>query len=126
MAIIHNPEFYEKQAKRLSTYKIERIIELFNENLNYISLPRGCFNDLVELLEYVGIAYEIEDRRITLKEVNVEYNAILREKQKNVVDALLKFDNGLLIAPTGSGKTIMGMEVISRLKKPTLILVEKG
>lgn len=125
LAIIHNPEFYEKQAKRISTYRIERIIELFNENLNYISLPRGCFNDLVELLEYVGIAYEIEDRRITLKEVNVKYNAILREKQKNVVDALLKFDNGLLIAPTGSGKTIMGMEVISRLKKPTLILVEK-
>ena len=125
LAIIHNPEFYEKQAKRLSTYKIERIIELFKENIDYISLPRGCFNDLVEILEFVGIAYEVEDRRIALKEINVEYNAILRETQENAVDTLLKYDNGLLIAPTGSGKTIMGMDVISRLKKPTLILVEK-
>ena len=125
LAIIHNPEFYEKQAKRISTYKIERIIELFKENIDYISLPRGCFNDLVEILEFVGIAYEVEDRRIALKEINVEYSAILRETQKNAVDTLLKYDNGLLIAPTGSGKTIMGMEVISRLKKPTLILVEK-
>ena len=125
LAIIHNPEFYEKQAKRISTYKIERIIELFKENIDYISLPRGCFNDLVELLEYFDIAYEVEDRRIALKEINVEYNAILRETQKNAVDTLLKYDNGLLIAPTGSGKTIMGIEVISRLKKPTLILVEK-
>ena len=80
---------------------------------------------MVEILEFVGIAYEVEDRRIALKEINVEYNAILRETQKNAVDTLLKYDNGLLIAPTGSGKTIMGMEVISRLKKPTLILVEK-
>jgi hypothetical protein len=40
LAIIHNPEFYEKQAKRISTYKIERIIELFKENIDYISLPR--------------------------------------------------------------------------------------
>jgi superfamily II DNA or RNA helicase len=80
---------------------------------------------LVELLEYVGIVYEVEDRRNVLKEINVEYNAILRETQRNAVDTLLKYDNGLLIAPTGSGKTIMGMEVISRLKKPTLILVEK-
>jgi hypothetical protein len=125
LAIIHNPEFYEKQAKRISTYKIERIIELFKENIDYISLPRGCFNDLVELLEYVGIVYEVEDRRNVLREINVEYNAILRETQRNAVDTLLKYDNGLLIAPTGSGKTIMGMEVISRLKKPTLILVEK-
>ena len=88
-------------------------------------LPRGCFSDLVELLEYIGVAYEIDDRRMLLKEINVEYNAILRVNQKNAVDTLLKYDNGLLIAPTGSGKTIMGMEVISRIKKPTLILVEK-
>ena len=125
LAILHNPEFYEKQAKRISTYNVNRIIELFKESSNYITIPRGCFDDLIELLEYYHIAYVIDDRRISCNKISIKYNAVLRDNQKEAVDKLLKYDNGLLIAETGSGKTIMSMEIINRLKKPTLILVDK-
>lgn len=45
--------------------------------------------------------------------------------QKNVLDQLtahLKDDKLHLVAPPGSGKTVLGLEVILRLNKPTLIL----
>ena len=125
LAVLYNPDFYEKQAKRISTYNIERIIELYKEEDNYISLPRGCYDDLIYLLKFIGISYEIKDKRIFLNDINVSFNALLKENQEQAVMELLKYDNGLLVAETGSGKTIMGMNVIYRIHKPTLILVEK-
>lgn len=125
LAVIYNPEFYEKQAKRMSTYGIERIIELYKEDINYISLPRGCYDDLIYLLNYIGVPFEINDKRTNLHNINISFNATLRDNQQKAVSELLKYDYGLLVAETGSGKTIMGMSVINSIHKPTLILVEK-
>lgn len=125
LAVIYNPEYYEKQAKRMSTYNTPRFIELYKEDTNYISLPRGCYDDLLYILNYVGAPYELKDRRTKLKSIDVEFNATLRDNQQKAVDELLKYDNGLLVADTGSGKTIMGMSIIKTISKPTLILVEK-
>ena len=125
LGVIINPEFYEKQAKRLSTYNIERVIELYREDVNYVSLPRGCIDDLIMLFNYIGVHYEIKDFRVNLDNIDISLKATLRPEQKEMVETLLKYDNGLLVAKTGSGKTVMGMSVIFYIQKPTLILVEK-
>lgn len=35
----------------MSTYNINRIVELYKEKDDYISLPRGCLNDLMFILK---------------------------------------------------------------------------
>lgn len=125
LAVLYNPDFYEKQAKRMSTYNISRIIELYKENDEYVSLPRGCIDDLIDILKYAKVNYEIIDKRPILSKINFESKINLYENQKEAIDCLLQYENGLLIAPTGSGKTVMGIEIINRIKKPTLILVDK-
>ena len=45
--------------------------------------------------------------------------------QSEAVERLLGFENGILSAPTGFGKTVIGAAVIARLKMPTLVIVPK-
>ena len=125
LAVIYNPEFYEKQAKRMSTYGINRVIELYKEDKTFLSLPRCCYNDLIYLLNQTNASYEVNDKRTNLHNIDVSFSATLRNNQQEAVDELLKYNYGLLVAETGSGKTIMGMSVINYIHKPTLILVEK-
>ncbi len=61
IAVLFNPDFYEKQAKRMSTYNISRIIELYKEKDEYIALPRGCMDDLIDIIKNIGIQYEINE-----------------------------------------------------------------
>lgn len=125
LAVIYNPEFYEKQAKRMSTYGINRVIELYKEDKTFLCLPRCCYDDLIYLLNQTNASYEVNDKRTNLHNIDVSFVATLRNNQQEAVDELLKYNYGLLVAETGSGKTIMGMSVINYIHKPTLILVEK-
>ena len=125
LAVLYNPEFYEKQSKRLSTYNVNRIIELYKETDEYISLPRGCYDDLIDILKNVGITYQIIDKRPVFDSIDYESYAELYDNQREAVTSLLKNSTGILVAPTGSGKTVMGIEIINRIKKPVLIIVDK-
>jgi hypothetical protein len=50
LAAFQNPEFYEAQSLRLSTYDKPRVIACGQEFPNHIGLPRGSFADAIELL----------------------------------------------------------------------------
>lgn len=49
----------------------------------------------------------------------------MTDGQSEAVERLLGFENGILSAPTGFGKTVIGAAVIARLKMPTLAIVPK-
>jgi superfamily II DNA or RNA helicase len=63
--------------------------------------------------------------------IQVEFNGKLRDTQEVVVDTymkhvdLAKFGGGLLELPCAAGKTVIGLNIISRLKKKTFIIVHK-
>ena len=61
--------------------------------------------------------------------IDLNFNGELREKQKTVVDKFMthiyKNGCGLLALHTGFGKTICALNIISRLKTKTLIIVHK-
>ena len=56
LAAFENPEFYRAQAMRLPTYAKPRLICCGEEVGAYIALPRGCFDNVIELLQRHGIA----------------------------------------------------------------------
>jgi len=45
--------------------------------------------------------------------------------QKEAENDLVSSENGILVAPPGSGKTIIGIDLIAKLQQPALILVHK-
>jgi hypothetical protein len=95
MASFANPVFFKTQALRFSTHGIPRYISCARIEQGYISVPRGCFDDLQALLREQGITVEIDDRRMPgqlLPEVSLK--ATLRRDQKKAVTALADHDTG--------------------------------
>jgi len=89
-----------------------------------ITFPRGFAAQAAALCRtYMGRGPHIEDLRRKLPEVNYTFQGELRQYQKEAVNAILRRHFGVLVAGTGSGKTVMALEVISKRRQPTLILV---
>ena len=53
IASFRNPEFYSKQALRLSTYQTPRIISCADIDDEYLALPRGCEDAVIALLRFI-------------------------------------------------------------------------
>tara|TARA_B100001063_G_C16774586_1_gene564161 strand:+ start:3706 stop:5172 length:1467 start_codon:yes stop_codon:yes gene_type:complete len=63
------------------------------------------------------------------KDIDLEFKGSLRDFQKPIVETYVKSAKkgncGLLAIHTGAGKTVMALNIISRIKKKTLIIVHK-
>lgn len=123
LAAFGNPEFYRAQAMRLSVRKKPRIIDLGEEDEAFIKIPRGCEKRLRKLLEQAGVGYQTVDRRNAHASIRVEFKGKLYDRQQMAADALLRHEYGVLSAPTGFGKTVIGAYLVSALKMRTLVIV---
>ena len=124
-AAFKNPAFYKAQAMRISTYGKPRIISCSNDFQDYLALPRGCENEVMQTLDELKVIPQIKDETRSGKSVKVEFNGILSEEQQEAVDALLAYDNGVLSAATAFGKTVIGAKLIAARKVNTLVLVHR-
>ncbi len=123
MASFKNPEFYEKQAMRLPTYNIQRVICCADILEEYIAIPRGCEDALIDLLEKNDVSYLIDDKTELGKKISTKFIGTLRKEQEDAVNALLSHSNGVLNATTAFGKTVAAIGLIARRGVNTLILV---
>lgn len=123
IASFRNPEFYAKQGMRLSTYNVPRVITCADVLNDYIALPRGCENAVIELLENYAVPYTIKDESQQCTAVNVKFMGELRENQMEAVNCLLLHRNGVLNATSAFGKTVTAIGLIAKIKVNTLILV---
>ena len=123
LAAFSNPEFYKKQAMGFSTQGIARIIACGCDVDNYICIPRGCEEKLVEKLTESGIHYKIDDCREKGKSIYVDFKGELYPEQKKAASKMLERENGILGAATAFGKTAVGAYLVSERKVNTLILV---
>ena len=55
-----------------------------------------------------------------------DFKLELRDTQKSASKAFLKKNHGIIVLPTGKGKSILGMYIASCLKARTLVLVHKN
>lgn len=123
IAAFKNPEFYSKQALRLSTYAIPRIISCFDITNEYLAMPRGCEDATRSFLNDNAVTYTIIDKTNHGNKISVSFQGEEREEQLEAINALLPYTNSILHATTAFGKTVTAAAIIARKKVNTLILV---
>ena len=123
IASFRNPEFYSKQALRLSTYQTPRIISCADLTDEYLALPRGCEDAVTTLLKEKNVAYRFEDKTNHGKTISVHFKGELRNEQHEAVNILTSCSNGVLSATTAFGKTVAAIGLIAQRGVNTLILV---
>lgn len=125
-ASTYNPEFHDRQRRRQPTWKVPRIITSYEETLDdHLVLPRGLRDAATSLIEAAGSKIEISDQRVGGRPLALSPNLELYAEQRAAVNALLPHELGLLVAPPGSGKTVMACAVIAARAVSTLVLVDR-
>ena len=119
LASFRNPEFYQRQAMRQSTYNYPRIISLFEESADRLYLPRGLENKLFQKVDHLKII----DKTLSGHTLKVAFQGKLRPDQKSANSATKQVNMGIISADTGFGKTVLACKMISDRKVNTLILV---
>lgn len=123
MAAFRNPEFYEKQGMRLSTYNIPRIISCSEITDDYLVLPRGCEDAVRDILTQHNVKVLISDKTNHGRRIKVTFRGGLREEQQKAMEAFAGHNVGTLSATTAFGKTVFAIGMIAKRKVNTLILV---
>jgi len=128
LASFSNPVFFKTQAMRFSTHGIPRYISCAKiENgptgKKWLSVPRGCYDDILSLLHEQGVEANIDDKRNKGNPLTkLKFLGQLRKNQIKAVNAISKYDTGVLHAPTAFGKTVTAIGIIKKRKTNTLIL----
>ena len=123
IAAFKNPEYYRRQAMRLSTYSVPRVISCCEFTDDYLLMPRGCEDAVTSFLNKNNIDFTLTDKTQPGQPVSVTFQGELRTEQQQAVDCISAFDNGVLYATTAFGKTVVAAALIAYKKVNTLILV---
>jgi superfamily II DNA or RNA helicase len=82
-------------------------------------------DDAVAVLESAGANVTIQDARSDGRRARWTFHGELRPEQEAAVQEMAKHDYGVLCAPPGAGKTVMGCALIARHRTSTLVLVHR-
>ena len=125
-ASMHNPQFYEKQRMRASTWDIPRFLQFFDETIDGgLIVPRGMLTTVSELAAQAGSKLDLADERAVGTTQAITCSAVLTEPQQAAVQVLTGHDLGMLVALPGTGKTVIACAVIAAHQVSTLILVDR-
>lgn len=115
-----------KFAKNKSFVRIPPFITYYKyDNRNKsIEIPIGYDLSLLKS------DYIVKDYRITAPAHLPKFKLGLREDQKEARESFIKKNkgtdiNGVVVLPTGKGKTILGLNLVSYYKQKTLVIVHK-
>src|SRR5580704_4095192 len=126
LSTMHNPQFYEKQRMRASTWDIPRFLQFFDETIDGgLIVPRGMLTTVTELAAQAGSKVDLTDERAGGTTQAFTCSAVLTGPQQAAVQVLTGHDLGVLVAPPGTGKTVMACAVIAAHQVSTLVLVDR-
>jgi hypothetical protein len=110
-----NPPFYERQRRRISTWGVPRFLQSFDETLSGgLILPRGLRDTVAPLACKAGRRrLEVTDNRAQGTGQEFTCTAALTGEQQEAADELTRHDLAILVAPPGSGKTVIACAVIA-------------
>jgi len=125
LASIHNPDFHEKQRMRFSTWNIPRFIRCYEEDLEWLHLPRGIVERVTNLIAELRSHLAVTDVRPQHSPLGLAFIGQLRPQQVDALKASVPHERGVIVAPPGAGKTVIACAVIAHHDVPTLVLVDR-
>jgi hypothetical protein len=120
-----NSEFFIKKKLGRNTFKTTRYFKLVEESECEIFIPRGSIGKLLRFCKESKIEFEFVDERKLSPSISYAFNASLRNHQIVVIESVSKKDFGVIVAPPGSGKTVIGLKIIADKRQPALIIVHR-
>ncbi|MFH1170393.1 MAG: DEAD/DEAH box helicase family protein [Candidatus Vogelbacteria bacterium] len=120
-----NTEYLTKRKLGKSIYRVQKYFKLINETRDMVSLPRGFLQTLIGFLKGNSIAYTVRFDNPHFEQTSYQNQIKLSAGQVTIVQIAIKCDRGVIVAPSGSGKTIIGLELIARRQLTALILVHR-
>lgn len=120
-----NPEYLVRKQMGKSIYKVEKYFKLIDEVGESVFIPRGFLKKLSTFFDSENIPFEIIREPAIIEPTTFSSSIKLIEPQQNVLEKALQYDEGMIVAPPGSGKTMIGMELIVRRGLPALVLVHR-
>jgi superfamily II DNA or RNA helicase len=120
-----NTEFFIRQKTGKSTYGSKRYFRFIEETGDYIIIPRGFVRRLLDFCKKNNIPHRLEDQREIKPNQPFRFEAKLRDYQQIGVSATENKHIGVIVAPPGSGKTLIGLKIIAAKQQPALIVVHR-
>jgi superfamily II DNA or RNA helicase len=90
--------------------------------MTHLHLPRGLLAQVEDAIARAGSRLVVEDRRATPERLPLVFRGELTLMQRSALEAMVAHESGVLVAPPGAGKTVIGCALIAERKLPTLIL----
>jgi len=120
-----NAEFFIKQKSGRNTYGTKRYFKFIEEKEHELIIPKGFIGKLVRYCKEENLYYEFFDNRSRVSPVVFSFHAQLKPYQISVINTVSKKDIGVIVAPPGSGKTVIALKIIADRQQPTLIIVHR-
>lgn len=110
---LENPEYFKKEKMGFYLGNTPKKIYLFTLGGNYIRLP---FGELMNVWKIINKhPFELDFSKNHKISLSVKDNFNYYDYQIEAIDALIKNKGGVLEAPCGAGKTIIGLSLIAKL-----------
>lgn len=122
---LDNPDYKKVVRYGFRTDNIPPRIRLYRCPTDTLILPRGMTQTVIRYLKTHNIPFNIDDKRLIMPKVEFKSYIKLRDYQQTAVNKMLKQTQGFLVSPCGSGKTVMMIEMMARIKQPTLFIVHQ-
>ena len=120
-----NTEFIIKKKIGKNTWGTERYFKFVEETENDVVIPKGMIGRLLRFCKERKFDYDFQDERKKLEAVSFSCSVQLREHQKTAIEATSKKEMGVVVAPPGSGKTVIALKIIAEKQQPALIIVHR-
>jgi hypothetical protein len=118
-ASFHNPEFYRRQNQRFSTFNTPRLVCCFDDtDPEWLALPRGLRDEAAALVAAASGTLKVTSAHDPPAPIEARFTGKLSAVQAEAVAAMASHPTGVLVAPPGTGKTVMACALIAHHALP--------
>lgn len=115
-----NPNYYIE--KKFDAYADQFIITYTNDG-NTLGFPRGGLSKIETVLKKNKYIINLDKKSLILPQIDITHSISLEQHQQKIKSAIEKYNQFILKAPTGAGKTEMALYCLATIRQPTLIIV---